>query len=135
MVMVIVQGAVLGRIGKKYSSGFLTVAGSIILGTSFILLMSGNEIIIYLAAIFFAIGNGVMWPLVLTILSIVAGAQYQGYVQGFASSSGSLASIIGLLLGGIVYELPGAHAFLVLAIIIYSVFFLSLRLLSFEKTV
>ncbi|KAF5420918.1 MAG: hypothetical protein C5S44_07655 [Candidatus Methanocomedens sp.] len=76
-----------------------------------------------------------MWPSVLTILSIVAGAQYQGYVQGFASSSGSLASIIGLLLGGIVYELPGAHAFLVSAIIIYAVFFLSLRLLSFEKTV
>lgn len=76
-----------------------------------------------------------MWPSVLTILSIVAGAQYQGYVQGFASSSGSLASIIGLLLGGIVYELAGAHAFLVSAIIIYAVFFLSLRLLSFEKTV
>lgn len=133
--MVIVQGPVLGRIGKKYSSSFLTVAGSIILGTSFILLMSGNEIIIYLAAIFFAIGNGVMWPSVLTILSIVAGAQYQGYVQGFASSSGSLASIIGLLLGGIMYELAGAYAFLVSAIIIYAVFFLSLRLLSFEKTV
>jgi len=86
--MVIVQGPVLGRIGKKYSSGFLTVAGSIILGTSFILLMSGNEIIIYLAAVHFAIGNGVMWPSVLTILSIVAGAQYQGYVTGICQQFG-----------------------------------------------
>lgn len=135
LVMVIVQGPVLGKIGKKYSSGILTVAGSIILGTSFFLLISSNEIIIYLAAVLFAIGNGIMWPSVLTILSIVAGAQYQGYVQGFASSSGSLASIIGLLLGGIIYELAGAHTFLVSAIIIYAVFFLSIRLLSFEKTV
>lgn len=133
LVMVFVQGPVLEWIGTKYSSGLLILVGSIILGTNFILIMSGNLIIIYIAGVFFAVGNGLMWPSFLSILSIVAGDKYQGSVQGFASSSGSLASIIGLVGGGILYGLIGSGAFLVSAVIIFVVFFMSIRLLSFRE--
>ena len=41
-----------------------------------------------------------MWPSVLATLSKAAGEKFQGAVQGFASSFGGVASIVGLTLGG-----------------------------------
>lgn len=133
LMMVIVQGPVLGRLTDYFSDAPLAVAGSVILGTNFILLRSPSTSILYLAALLFALGNGLMWPSFLAILSKVATEQYQGAVQGFASSSGSFASIIGLVAGGFLYEALGATTFLGSAIIIYAVFALSFRLVSVEQ--
>ena len=72
-MMVIVQGPILSRLTKKFSDGFLAVVGSVVLGTNFILLLSSNGIILYIAASLFALGNGLMWPSFLSILSKVAG--------------------------------------------------------------
>ncbi len=90
-------------------------------------------IILYIAALLFAAGNGLMWPSVLSLLSKAAGKTYQGSVQGFASSLGSLASIIGLIAGGMLYSKIGAGTFLIAAFTIYAVFILSFRLISVEK--
>jgi MFS family permease len=135
LMMVIVQGPILKRATKKYSDGVLIIAGSLILGTNFLLLISRGTLMIYAAAALFAIGNGIMWPSVLSILSKVAGQQYQGAIQGYASSIGSVASIIGLIIGGIIYEVLEAWVFAVSAILIYSVFLMSFRMLSIEKSV
>ena len=78
--------------------------------------------------LFFAAGNGLMWPSFLSLLSKQAGNRYQGAVQGVASSAGSLASIVGLVLGGLLYELIGPATFLVSGSLIVLVFVLSLRL-------
>lgn len=48
-------------------------------------------------------------------------------------SASSLASIIGLLAGGLLYTQPGVFSFLIAAAIIYLVVFLSLRLIKIEK--
>jgi DHA1 family tetracycline resistance protein-like MFS transporter len=135
LMMVIVQGPVLNRISKKWSDSFLVVVGSVILGTNFIMLMSSHIFIIYGAAAFFAIGNGLMWPSVMSVLSRLAGDRHQGSVQGLASSFGGLASIIGLIVGGLLYGILKTGVFLASAIIIYIVFFMSLRLLSFGKSI
>jgi DHA1 family tetracycline resistance protein-like MFS transporter len=42
----------------------------------------------------------------------------QGAVQGFASSTGAVASIAGLLLGGVLYDSLGNRVFLVPAILV-----------------
>ncbi len=120
--MVFVQGPVLSRVAKIWSDDLLIVVGSLILGTNFVLLISSSTIMIYLAAALFALGNGLMWPSVLSLLSKAAGEKYQGSVQGIAGSSGSLASILGLIIGGILYELLDTGIFLVSAGIIYIVF-------------
>ena len=67
---------------------------------------------VYLSAVLFSVGNGLMWPSFLSILSKVAGNKYQGAVQGFASSMGSLASILGLIAGGLIYGQIGNAIFL-----------------------
>ncbi len=61
---------------------------------------------VYGAAVLFACGNGVMWPSFLSILSRAAGDRYQGSVQGFASSVGSFASILCLVLYEIFNQVP-----------------------------
>ena len=97
------------------------------------LLISFDIVIIYLAAVLFAIGNGLMWPSFLSFLSKTAGSRYQGSVQGFATSVGSSASIIGLIVGGILYEIIDVRTFLISAILIYIAGFFSLFLIRIEK--
>ena len=62
---------------------------------------------VYGATVLFAVGNGLMWPSFMSILSKRAGTVLQGSVQGVAGSLGGLASIIGLTLGGLLYNLVG----------------------------
>jgi MFS transporter, DHA1 family, tetracycline resistance protein len=129
-IMVLVQGPILRKALRKFSEEQLVIIGSVILGTNFILFVSPDIILIYGAAVLFAVGNGLMWPSVMSILSNRAGIVYQGTVQGVANSFGSLASIIGLLVGGLLYNVLGATTFLVSAGVIFSVFIMSFRLMK-----
>lgn len=128
LVMIVFQGPVLAALSRRFSEVFLTVAGSLILAVNFFLLMIPSTPLTFLAALFFAAGNGLMWPSFLSLLSRQAGDRYQGAVQGVASSAGSLASIVGLIMGGLLYELIGPATFLVSGSLIVLVFLLSLRL-------
>ena len=130
-MMIVVQGPVLSRLSKRISDEWLTISGSIILAINFLILITGDFVLTYVAAVFFAVGNGIMWPSFLSILSRTAGEKYQGTVQGFASSAGSLASIIGLIIGGILYEQLGNMAFLISALVIFLVFIMSFRIRTF----
>ena len=129
-IMVLVQGPVLRRALKNFSEEKLVIIGSIILSTNFILIVSNNDIFIYGAAVLFAVGNGLMWSSFLSILSKTAGNAYQGFIQGIASSFGSLASIVGLIIGGLLYSLIGGFTFLISAGIIFLVFIMSFKLLK-----
>jgi MFS family permease len=132
-IMVLVQGPILHKALKKFSEEKLVVIGSLILGTNFVLFVSNDIALIYGAAILFAVGNGLMWPSVVSILSKRAGTIHQGAVQGIASSFASLASIIGLIAGGLLYNLLGNTTFLISAGVIFTVFILSFRLLRIRK--
>ena len=129
-IMVFVQGPVLRKALKKFSEEKLVIIGSIILGTNFVLFVSNNIISVFVAVILFALGNGLMWPSFMSILSKRAGTVLQGAVQGVAGSFGGLASIIGLIAGGLLYSQIGAATFLVSAGVIFSVFIMSFRLLK-----
>ncbi len=132
-MMVLIQGPVLRKALQKFSEEKLVIIGSIVLGTNFILFVSNETFLIYVAAILFAVGNGLMWPSFLSILSKRAGYVYQGAVQGVASSFGSLASIVGLIIGGVLYNLIGGFTFLISAGIIFVVFIMSFRLLKIKE--
>ena len=118
---------------KKFSEEILIVIGSIILGANFILFVSNDIIVVYCAAVLFAIGNGLMWPSVLSLLSKRAGSTHQGALQGIAGSFGSLASVMGLTVGGISYHFLGGSIFLISAAVIFTVIVPSFRLLQVKK--
>ena len=129
-IMVLVQGPVLRKALKKFSEEKLVVIGSLILGTNFILFVSNNIVSVGGAVILFAVGNGLMWPSFMSILSRRAGSKLQGAVQGVAGSFGGLASIVGLTIGGLLYNLFGGTTFLFSAGVILAVFVMSFRLLK-----
>jgi len=129
-IMVFIQGPVLRKALKKFSEEKLVIFGSFILGTNFVLFFSESIISVCIAVVLFAIGNGLMWPSFMSILSKRAGTALQGAVQGVAGSFGGIASIIGLIAGGVLYNLTGGATFLVSAVIIFSVFLMSFRLLK-----
>ncbi|HWQ44583.1 MAG TPA: MFS transporter, partial [Methanosarcina barkeri] len=134
-LLVIVQGTVLPRASKRYSDATLIIFGSLMLGTNFLLLIPGNLLLTYLSTGFFALGDGLMWPSFLSLLSKIAGRKFQGTVQGLASSFGGLASITGLILGGLLYELLAGASFLIAGLVIYAVFLLNFRLRHFEEEI
>lgn len=127
-LMILVQGPLMSLIGDTVAETTLVILGSIGMAISFVLLQSPALWSVYLAALFFALGNGVMWPSFLSILGSFGNQTQQGYIQGISSSSGSLASIIGLTIGGLLYTVIGARTFVIAAIIFGLVFFLSIYL-------
>jgi MFS family permease len=132
-MMILVQGPILRKALKKFSEEKLVIIGSAILGSNFILFVSSEIFLIYLAAVLFAVGNGLMWPSIMSILSKRAGPVYQGAVQGVAGSVTGVASIIGLTTGGVLYNIFGGITFLVSAGVIFAVFVLSFRLLRYKE--
>jgi DHA1 family tetracycline resistance protein-like MFS transporter len=132
-MMAFVQGPVLSRLSDRYREYLLIIAGSLVLGIQFLLLVPGVLLLIYAATLFFAFGNGVMWPSVLSLLSKFAGTTFQGSVQGAAMSAASLASIVGLVAGGLLYTQLGSGAFLIAGVIVFSVFALSFRLVGAQE--
>jgi MFS transporter, DHA1 family, tetracycline resistance protein len=129
-IMVLIQGPVLRKALKKFSEEKLVIIGSLILGTNFILFVSNNIVSVSGAVVLFAVGNGLMWPSFMSILSRSGGSKLQGAVQGVAGSFGGLASIVGLSLGGFLYNSIGGATFLISAGVILAVFVMSFRLLK-----
>lgn len=129
-LMVIVQGPVLSRLSQRFAERTLVVVGSVVLGTNFLFMQSRETPMIYAGATLFAIGNGIMWPSVVSLLSKAAGDRLQGAVQGIAGSAGGLASILGLVLGGVAFSAIGVGTFVVSAALAYFAGVLALRLSS-----
>ena len=84
--------------------------GSLVLGCGFLAFSPAIGWVAFGGAILLAVGNGLMWAPVVALLSKVAG-QHQGAVQGMADSVGAVASILGLVLGGLMYAHLGGWLF------------------------
>jgi DHA1 family tetracycline resistance protein-like MFS transporter len=137
LLMVAVQGPLLGWITRHVRESSLVVGGSLLLAASFWLFNSPSTPRIYAAVVLMALGNGVMWPSVLALLSRVAGERDQGAVQGLSGSLGAVASVTGLVLGGLLYASIGPRVFQVSAAVTLAVALVGLtttRLAPGEQT-
>ena len=82
----------------------------------------------YVGTALLALGNGVMWPSLMAIISVSTDREVQGAVQGLASSSGAVASVAGFLVGGLLYGVLGSSVFVLSAVITFLVVGLSVRI-------
>ena len=130
IIMALVQGLALVHLSKLYSESILLLSGSILLSIGFAFYILDSTIMAYSGAVFIALGNGVMWPSVLSLLSQTTDEKYQGLIQGFAGGVGSVASIIGLLVGGMLYARLGGWIFFLSTIILFFVFVIALSLIK-----
>ncbi len=128
LLMAAVQGLVLGRAARLWGYRTLAVAGSLILAVSFLFFTSRHSAWIYGGVALLALGNGLMWPSVVSLLSLAGGRRHQGAVQGLAGSAGAIASILGLLVGGMLYPSLESGVFVLASLTILGVSLLALRL-------
>ena len=110
-LMVLVQGPVLKRASKAWSERTLIIGGSLSLAVSFLLFTAGGAPSVYAGTVLLAFGNGLMWPSLMAVISNATDHTVQGALQGFASSIGAVASILGLLAGGLLYGVLGSGVF------------------------
>lgn len=112
---------------------WLVLLGTIFLAINFWLLTFDNTSLIYVACVLLSLGNGLMWPSFLAILTQAGDPSKQGTIQGYANSTGSLASIIGLLLGGSLFGWIGPSIFWVACVIMVILIGLSLPLFRWVR--
>ena len=72
LMMALVQGPVLSRASRRWPETTLAVVGSLILAASFPFFCSPNMVRLYTGVVLLALGNGLMWPSVVSILSKTA---------------------------------------------------------------
>ena len=117
LLMIFAQGPGIKWLNHRFKPNEIIVLGALLLAVGFALLFSNNRAMLYLANVFISFGNGIMWPSFMALLAQAGPTDSQGAVQGYASSMGSLASVIGLVLGGVLYTSFGASVFLLSAVI------------------
>ncbi len=117
LIMILAQGPLLSRLSKVVSNEALILSGSLLLAAGFYLLSSNTVILIYFANTIFSIGNGIMWPSFLALLSSTGSKQNQGAIQGYGNSMGSIASMLGLVLGGMLFESISTLVFVIAAMV------------------
>ncbi len=128
LIMVVVQGPVLSYLSARTADANLVLVGSLLICLNFLVLTIGTTSAVYAAVVLLSVGNGLMWPSFLSILSQAGVPWMQGAIQGYANSTGSLASIFGLILGGFLFNLVGATVFLGAAAMMFCIFLLAFRL-------
>lgn len=128
IVLVATEGPLLSWLNKRASAEALTIWGTFIVAASYVVLLIPSAPLAYLAAALYAVGNGLMWPSFLSILSDRAGEDNQGYIQGIGNSAGSLASIGGLFFGGALFAHMGGQVFMIPAALVLIVFIMAFGL-------
>jgi MFS family permease len=125
IVMVVVEGPILKRVSTVCSDAVLIAIGGLVLGLGFLLLDTHEDTTVFAAAVLIAVGNGLMWPLLVALTSARAG-ENQGAVQGLAGSTMAIASIIGLLLGGLLFDSLQGWLFVTSALLTFAVMLMAL---------
>lgn len=132
LVMATVQGPVLKRVAAQWNDRSLIIAGGAALAGSFFFFTSSQTAFIYTGTVLLAVGNGIMWPSLLSLLSKATDRDTQGAVQGLAGSVNAVASITGLVAGGLLYKELGAQIFLVSAVVVALATTLAVRISDAE---
>jgi MFS family permease len=107
-----IQGGLIGRLAKKLGEKTLVAigAGSFTLGLA---LIPGvhRVALLYVVAFFLAIGQGLTYPSLTSMVTKAAPAREHGSMLGLATSVGSLARFLGPIVVGFLYDVaraPGA---------------------------
>ena len=133
LIMVNVQGPVLTYLSARVPDSTLVLIGSSLFIVCFLLLPTGTIFSVYAANVALSVGNGLMWPSFLSILSKSGTPTIQGTIQGYANSMGSLASILGLIFGGVLFSQMGPDIFYGAAFAFFLLTLLAFRLVYVDR--
>jgi MFS family permease len=105
----------LPRLAQRFSDGALAAWGSAAVALAYVAVARFGVPGAFASAVLYGVGNGLMWPSYLSMLSETGPVSARGRLQGVASSAGSVASITGMLGGGGAFATFGSGTFFVAA--------------------
>lgn len=104
ILIAIVQGGLIRKLVPRFGEINLTLVGAAITGSALLLIAGVDGLQVLLLALgMVALGQGMLNPSLSSLISKQAPADRQGMVLGVSQAMGSLARIIGPLLGGWLY--------------------------------
>ena len=110
VVVAVIQGTLIGKFAKKIGERALIMIGAISFTIAFVALPSIWRVpLLYGAAFFIAVGQGVTYPSLTSLISKAAPENERGSILGLATSVGSLARFLGPILSGFLYDVAGAR--------------------------
>jgi DHA1 family tetracycline resistance protein-like MFS transporter len=111
VVMILVQGGLIGRLVKRFGEGALVPAGLVILAAGLALLPLAPPTVPMVAVFcLMAIGQGISNPSLQSLISRGTPEHEQGFVLGTNQSLSALARVVGPTAGGALYAGVGPSA-------------------------
>ncbi len=105
-----IQGGLIGRLAKKVGEKGLIIVGAASFTIGFLLVpLIWRVPLLYAVAFFIAVGQGLTYPSLTSLVSKAAPENERGSILGLATSVGSLARFIGPIASGFLYDLAGAR--------------------------
>ena len=102
---IILQGAFIGRLVKRYGERKLAAAGFASLVVGYFFLGATTSVVLLLfVAVISGFGNGVLRPALTSLVTHQAGAREQGVVLGITQSLTSMAAIVAPIVVGLLIE-------------------------------
>ena len=105
-IVATIQGGLIGRLAKTVGERTLVVIGAISFVIGFLVLPSIYRVpLLYGVAFLIAIGQGLCYPSLTSLVSKAAPEQERGSILGLATAVGSLARFLGPIVSGFLYDL------------------------------
>jgi MFS family permease len=111
IVMLIVQGLLIGPIAKHFRELHVVLVGAVLSGTGLVMIAITHSVpVLIVGLLLLGLGLGVTQPLLASIAARYAGSENRGALLGYSQSSGGLARSVGPTLAGLLYNgiSPGA---------------------------
>lgn len=110
VVVAVIQGVFIGRFAKKIGEKSLIVIGALSFTIGFAAVpMIYRVPLLYGVAFFIAVGQGLTYPSLTSLVSKAAPANERGSMLGLATAVGSLARFVGPVVAGFLYDLAGVR--------------------------
>jgi MFS family permease len=111
VVVAVIQGVLIGKFAKQVGEKALIVIGTLSFTAAFVAVPSIWRVpLLYGVAFFIAIGQGLTYPSLTSLISKAAPENERGSMLGLATSVGSLARFAGPILSGFLYDVGGVRA-------------------------
>ncbi|HUP61253.1 MAG TPA: MFS transporter [Thermoanaerobaculia bacterium] len=109
VIVAAIQGGMIGRLAKRVGEKGLIIIGAASFTLGFVLVPSIYRVpLLYVVAFFIAVGQGLCYPSLTSLVSRVTHESERGSMLGLATSVGSLARFVGPILAGVLYDLAEA---------------------------
>ncbi|MEO7001175.1 MAG: MFS transporter [Ktedonobacterales bacterium] len=113
VIVVVMQGGLVGLLVKRFGERSLLVAGLMLLGVGLALLPFGANLVILLIGVsVLSLGDGAVTPTISTLLSFASADEAQGATLGLAQGLSSLGRMLGPLLAGVLFVIGAGLPFI-----------------------